>query len=46
MKIGFIGYGSMARALAGQWRQTHDIMVSGRDLDTAAETARLRATCA
>jgi len=39
MKIGFIGYGSMARALAGHWARTHDVMVSGRDLDKAAETA-------
>jgi len=39
MNIGFIGYGSMARALAGHWARTHDVMVSGRDLDKAAETA-------
>ncbi|NBD28781.1 MAG: NAD(P)-binding domain-containing protein [Alphaproteobacteria bacterium] len=39
MKIGFIGYGSMTRALAGHWARTHDVMVSGRDVDKAAETA-------
>jgi len=39
MKIGFIGYGSMARALAGHWAQTHDIIVSGRTREKAAETA-------
>ena len=31
MKIGIIGAGGMARALAGKWQQNHEIMVSGRD---------------
>lgn len=31
MKIGIIGSGSMAKALAGKWRIKHDVMISGRD---------------
>ena len=39
MKIGFIGSGSMARALAVKWRGKHEVMLSGRDLDKAAKVA-------
>lgn len=31
MKIGFIGAGGMAQALAGKWATHHEIMISGRD---------------
>lgn len=30
MKIGFVGAGGMAKALAGKWRDQHDVMLSGR----------------
>ncbi|MDX8355032.1 NADPH-dependent F420 reductase [Cognatiyoonia sp. IB215182] len=40
MRIGIIGYGNMARALAGRWVKEHEIMLSGRNLDKAAEAAR------
>ena len=39
MKIGFIGYGSMADALAGKWRSKHALMVGGRDPAKAAALA-------
>ena len=41
MKIGIIGAGGMAKALAGKWQTNHDLMLSGRDLEktrAAAET--------
>ena len=39
MKIGFIGYGSMADALAGKWRNKHAVLVGGRDHAKAAALA-------
>lgn len=30
MKIGFVGAGGMAKALAGKWADKHDVMLSGR----------------
>ncbi len=49
MKIGIIGSGGMAKALAGKWKDKHQVMLSGRnlertwqaahDLDVAAGTA-------
>ncbi|MEO1016481.1 MAG: NAD(P)-binding domain-containing protein [Pseudomonadota bacterium] len=41
MKIGFVGYGSMAAALAGKWVGKHELFVGGRNRDkahTLAET--------
>jgi len=35
MKIGFIGSGGMAKALAGKWAGRHEVMLSGRDLAKA-----------
>lgn len=39
MKIGIIGSGGMAKALAGKWSSKHQVMLSGRDLDKAAGVA-------
>ncbi len=39
MKIGFIGAGGMAQALAGKWRSKHAVMLSGRDADKTAKAA-------
>ncbi len=39
MKFGFIGYGNMARALAGRWAATHEIFIGGRNVDSAAGLA-------
>lgn len=39
MKIGFVGAGGMAKALAGKWTDKHDVMLSGR----APEKTRLAA---
>ncbi|MEM1353137.1 MAG: NAD(P)-binding domain-containing protein [Pseudomonadota bacterium] len=39
MKIGFIGAGGMAQALAGKWLHAHDVMVSGRTPDKTQQTA-------
>lgn len=39
MKIGIVGYGGMAKALAGKWVGKHDVMLSGRRLKQAAEAA-------
>lgn len=39
MKIGIIGYGGMAKALAGKWSSKHEVMLSGRNLANAAEAA-------
>lgn len=40
MKIGIIGAGGMARALAGKWQSKHEVMLSGRDPARTAEAAR------
>ncbi|WP_422374470.1 NADPH-dependent F420 reductase [Roseibium sp.] len=39
MKIGLIGSGGMARALAGKWAAQHEVMLSGRDLAKAKSIA-------
>jgi len=39
MKIGFIGYGSMAKALSARWSPHHDVYIGGRDLERAAALA-------
>jgi len=39
MKIAFIGYGNMARALAGRWASAHPIFIGGRSADRAAKLA-------
>ncbi len=39
MKIGFIGYGSMAEALASRWVGHHDIVIGGRNVDKARALA-------
>lgn len=39
MKIGFIGYGSMAEALAGKWAGRHELFVGGRDAEKARSLA-------
>lgn len=39
MKIAFIGYGGMTTALAGNWQGKHELFVSGRDDNKAAEVA-------
>lgn len=39
MKIGIIGYGGMAKALAGKWSRKHEVMLSGRNLENAAQAA-------
>ena len=39
MKIGIVGYGNMARALAGKWSAKHELMLSGRNSDEAATAA-------
>lgn len=38
MKIGFIGYGNMAEALASRWVNKHEVLIGGRD---AAKAHRL-----
>ncbi|MEO1763283.1 MAG: NAD(P)-binding domain-containing protein [Cyanobacteria bacterium J06629_18] len=40
MKIGFIGYGSMAEALASKWVEKHSIFIGGRNLEKAEMLAR------
>lgn len=40
MKIGFIGYGSMAEALASKWVDKHSIFIGGRNLEKAEILAR------
>ncbi|MEM9598754.1 MAG: NAD(P)-binding domain-containing protein [Acidobacteriota bacterium] len=37
MKIAFIGYGNMARALSGRWAPTHDVFIGGRNAERAAQ---------
>lgn len=39
MKIGIIGSGGMAKALAGKWSSTHEVMLSGRDVTKASSIA-------
>ena len=39
MQIGIIGYGGMAKALAGKWSGKHDVMLSGCNLTNAVEAA-------
>lgn len=39
MKIGFIGSGGMAKALAGKWSSNHQVMLSGRNADKTAAAA-------
>ncbi len=40
MKIGFIGYGNMARALAKRWAGTHEVFIGGRNAESATALAR------
>ena len=40
MKIGFIGYGSMAEALASQWLTKHSLFIGGRNLEKAEKLAK------
>ena len=40
MKIGIIGAGGMAKALAGKWQANHQILLSGRDLEKTKEAAQ------
>lgn len=35
MKIGIVGYGNMAEALAARWAASHDLFIGGRDLSKA-----------
>lgn len=39
MRIGFIGYGDMARALADRWVLEHDVFIGGRSPDKAKALA-------
>ncbi|MEM8700537.1 MAG: NAD(P)-binding domain-containing protein [Pseudomonadota bacterium] len=39
MKIGIIGSGGMAKALAGKWADKHEVMLSGRNPDKANAVA-------
>ena len=39
MKIGFIGYGSMAEALGSRWAGHHELFFGGRDAGKAAQVA-------
>ncbi|MFI6826298.1 NADPH-dependent F420 reductase [Kribbella sp. NPDC050241] len=40
MRIGTLGNGLMAEALAGQWAREHEVMIGGRDPGRAGELAR------
>jgi 8-hydroxy-5-deazaflavin:NADPH oxidoreductase len=40
MKIGFIGYGSMAEALASKWMTKHSLFIGGRNLEKAEKLAK------
>ena len=40
MKIGFVGAGGMAKALAGKWAPKHDVMLSGRTAEKTSEAAQ------
>lgn len=39
MKIGFVGAGGMAKALAGKWASKHEVVLSGRTPDRTREAA-------
>jgi 8-hydroxy-5-deazaflavin:NADPH oxidoreductase len=39
MRIGFVGYGSMAEALAGNWVGKHDLFIGGRNEEAARALA-------
>jgi 8-hydroxy-5-deazaflavin:NADPH oxidoreductase len=39
MRIGFIGYGNMAAALASRWAANHPLLIGGRDPSKAAALA-------
>ena len=39
MRIGFIGYGSMTRALASRWLGVHEVMLGGRNPEKARGVA-------
>ena len=39
MKIGFIGYGSMADALGSKWAGKHELFIGGRNTDKASALA-------
>ena len=39
MKLGFIGYGNMAEALASRWVGHHEIVIGGRNVDKAKTLA-------
>ena len=39
MKIGIIGYGSMARALSRRWARSHEVFVGGRKAERASALA-------
>ena len=39
MKIGFIGYGSMAEALASKWVKKHSLFIGGRNIEKAKKLA-------
>jgi len=40
MKIAFIGYGSMATALATKWQHSHQLFFAGRNLEKAQLVAK------
>ena len=40
MKIAFIGYGSMAEALASKWVTKHSLFIGGRNLEKAEKLAK------
>lgn len=40
MKIGLIGYGSMAEALASKWVTKHSLFIGGRNLEKAEKLAK------
>jgi hypothetical protein len=40
MKIGFIGYGSMAEALASKWVTKHSLFIGGRNTEKAEKLAK------
>ena len=41
MKIAFLGYGSMAKALASKWQGKHDLFFAGRDIERAGKVANI-----
>ena len=40
MRIGFIGYGNMAEALASRWAADHAVVIGGRNADKARDLAQ------